>query len=268
MPPVDEAALDEARQRLAVLARLQRKYADDEAGILDYLRGAQRRVAELQGGSLDAAAVRAQADKEENAARSAAERLSVIRREAAARLGAEVGSVLESLAMADTTVEVGLDPSELHEGGLETIEFRIASPGHAPRPIAKVASGGELSRIALALRLVSGRASGSASTLIFDEVDAGVGGEAARAVGRCLADLARGAGAQVLVVTHLPQVAAFADSHHRVKKVSSGSAATAVVERLTGEDRVAELSRMLAGLPGSDRAREHAQELLEIAAVP
>ena len=266
VPAVDEVALEETRERLVLLARMLRKYGDDEAGILGYLARAQARAAQLRGGSSDAAAVRAQADEEASAARIAAERLSELRRSAAERLGAEVGSVLAELAMGDTSVEVGLDPVELYEGGLESVELRIASPGHAPRPIVKVASGGELSRIALALRLVSGRASGSASTLIFDEVDAGVGGEAARAVGRCLADLAPEAGAQVLVVTHLPQVAAFADSHHRVKKVESGSSVTAVVEKLTGDERVAELSRMLAGLPGSERAREHAQELLEIAA--
>lgn len=266
VPAIDDAALDGIRERLATVARLQRKYGEDEAGILGYLATAKVRADELQSGAFDAGETRARAQEQQDAARAEATRLTRMRAEAAARLGAEVEAILGRLAMADTKVEIALEPADLYEGGLETVEMRIASPGHPPRPIVKIASGGELSRIALALRLASGRAAGSAPTLIFDEVDAGVGGEAARSVGRCLADLAREAGSQVLVVTHLPQVAAFADSHLHVKKVSSGAAATAVVEHLSDEGRVAELSRMLAGLPGSERAREHAQELLEIAA--
>ncbi len=266
VPQVDDVALDEIRQRLASLARLHRKYGDDEAAILTYLDDARARVAEIEGGSFDAEATRAAADRLRHQALEAAERLSEVRRAAAARLAREVEATLRSLAMGDTAVEVALEPADLHEGGLETVELRISSPGHPPRPIAKVASGGELSRVALALRLAAKVSADTARTLIFDEVDAGVGGEAARAVGRCLTDLARDAGVQVLVVTHLPQVAAFAGSHHRVKKVTTGGSTSAVVEKLAGEERVSELSRMLAGLPGSDSARDHAQELLEIAA--
>lgn len=266
VPQVDEAALDEIRDRLASLARLQRKYGDEETAVLEYLDGARSRVEELGGDAFDGDAARAAADRLREEALSAAGRLSEIRRAAAARFEREVQDTLGSLAMGDTQVEVALEPVELYEGGLESVELRISSPGHAPRPIAKVASGGELSRIALALRLAAKASEGAPRTLIFDEVDAGVGGEAARAVGRCLTDLSRAAGVQVLVVTHLPQVAAFAGSHHRVKKVTSNGAVTAVVDKLTLDDRVSELSRMLAGLPGSDTARDHAQELLEIAA--
>lgn len=266
VPQMDDVALDEIRERLASLARLHRKYGDDEAAILTYLDGARARVAEIEGGSFDADATRAAADRLRHQALQAAQRLSETRHAAAARLARDVETTLRSLAMAETAVEVALEPADLYEGGLETVELRISSPGHSPRPITKIASGGELSRIALALRLAAKGSADTAGTLIFDEVDAGVGGEAARAVGRCLTDLARDAGVQVLVVTHLPQVAAFAGSHHRVKKVTSRGSTTAVVEKLAGDERVSELSRMLAGLPGSDSARDHAQELLEIAA--
>lgn len=134
-----------------------------------------------------------------------------------------------------------------------------ANSGEALKPLSKVASGGELSRIALALHLVVRRR--GAPTMIFDEVDAGVGGKAALAVGRALAELARSSGAQVLMVTHLPQVAAFAETHYRVASSPEG----AVVARVEASERVAELSRMLAGLPESERAQEHAQELLAMA---
>jgi DNA repair protein RecN (Recombination protein N) len=149
------------------------------------------------------------------------------------------------------------------------VEFRVAAnPGENPRPIAKVASGGELSRIALALHLLTSQdrgSEGSARTMVFDEVDAGVGGRAAQSVGRALADLARVSGAQVLLVTHLPQVAAFAGSHYRVLKESTDERASALVARVEGAERLDELSRMLAGMPESRRAREHAKELLETA---
>jgi DNA repair protein RecN (Recombination protein N) len=149
------------------------------------------------------------------------------------------------------------------------VAFRVAAdPGETPRPVAKVASGGELSRIALALHLLTSKGGGSqgaSRTMVFDEIDAGVGGRAAQSVGRALADLARASGAQVLLVTHLPQVAAFADTHYRVLKGSTGDRASALVTRVDGAERIDELSRMLAGMPESERAREHAKELLETA---
>ncbi|MDP9068070.1 MAG: DNA repair protein RecN [Actinomycetota bacterium] len=265
LPSLDPDALEVVRQRLATLTRLQRKYGVDDADVLAYLERCRARAASLEGASSDIDRCVAEAEKHEARARSLAEELSRLRAAAAPRLQKEIEDILGSLAMAGTQIQIALQPAELYEGGLETVELRAGSAGHPPRPIAKVASGGELSRIALALRLATGRGTPSAPTVVFDEVDAGIGGEAARAVGRALADLARGSGIQVLVVTHLPQVAAFLNSHHRVQRVLSGGAASATVEPLTGKARVEELSRMLAGLPESDTAREHAQELLEVA---
>jgi DNA repair protein RecN (Recombination protein N) len=216
--------------------------------------------------TLDVERATREAEGQERLASDLASELSGLRQEAAPRLADEVGALLGELAMGGTRFEVKLSAAELYEGGAETVEMRVAAPGQTFRPISKVASGGELSRIALALRLVSGAVRGFASTTVFDEVDAGVGGEAARAVGLRLADLARGEGTQVLVVTHLPQVAAFADAHYRIEKRVDGGSTRAVVRMLDEEGRVGEVSRMLAGLPDSERAREHALELLEIAA--
>ena len=145
--------------------------------------------------------------------------------------------------------------------GLDEVELRLAAnAGAEPRPLHRGASGGELSRVMLALRLVL---TAAPPTLVFDEVDAGIGGEAALAVGRALADL--GADAQVLVVTHLPQVAAFADRHVVVVKSADGSVTTSGLTVLDEEGRLRELSRMLAGFEESEAARAHASELLEAA---
>ena len=260
----DPDALEAAQARLAVLARLARKYGDDEAEMLEYLDRARARAAELAALETDLATAEAEAEELRAKAEDVAARLGAARRRAAPDLAAAVESTLAELALGGARFEVMLEDRALYEGGTESVEFRIAtSEGESLRPLARVASGGELSRIALALHLLT--ASESAGTMVFDEVDAGVGGRAAQSVGRALADLARNTGGQVLVVTHLPQVAAFADRHYRVDKAGAGGRSTAAVEEVSGEERIAELSRMLAGLPKSERAREHAQELLELA---
>ena len=261
----DPAALDATRDRLGQLIRLKRKYGDSVAEVLRYLEAARARRDELTSADEDVERWASEAATHEAAADEAATRLSSLRRNAAARLAGRVETALEGLALGGARFQVDLEPRELYEGGLESVTFAVAAnPGETPRPISKVASGGELSRIALALHLVAGTA--GATTMIFDEVDAGVGGLAAQSVGRSLAELARTSGQQVVVVTHLPQVAAFADAHFRVIKSAADERAHAHLERVAGEERVAELSRMLAGLPASERAQEHAQELLDLAA--
>ena len=260
----DPDAVEAVQARLAVLARLGRKYGDDEAEILAYLDRAIRRDDELAGLATDLEETEKRAGELQRAAEKLAGRLTSERRAAAPRLARAVADLLGELALGGAAFHVALEDHPLYEGGRESVEFRVAtSGGEALRAVARVASGGELSRIALALHLLT--ASESAATMVFDEVDAGVGGTAAQAVGRALSDLARNTGGQVLVVTHLPQVAAFADRHYRVDKAADGERSTATVEEVVGDERVAELSRMLAGLPKSERAREHAQELLELA---
>ncbi|HJV09162.1 MAG TPA: hypothetical protein VJ653_05755, partial [Acidimicrobiales bacterium] len=165
---------------------------------------------------------------------------------------------LRRLAMPTARLEVTVDGP----GPADDVEFLLAANrGAPPLPLAKVASGGELARAMLAARLVL---TDAPPTLVFDEVDAGVGGEAALAVGRALADL--GASRQVLVVTHLPQVAAFADHQVAVAKDDRNGQTTASARTVTGPDRVVELSRMLSGQPESGTARDHAEELLATAA--
>ncbi|MBA2426002.1 MAG: DNA repair protein RecN [Actinobacteria bacterium] len=263
----DASALEAVRERLAEIRRLERKYGSGETEMLAYLERAAERRADLE--AMDAGIERFERERTEHAAeaRALAGRLSEMRRIAAGRLADSMTERLAGLALANARFEARLRPVEIYEGGAESVDFVVATaPGEAPKPITKIASGGELSRISLALRLLT--TSGAVGTMVFDEVDAGVGGEAAQAVGRALAGLARSSGAQVIVVTHLPQVAAQAEGHYRVTKATGRNLSEAIVERVDGERRIAELSRMLAGLPKSDRAREHAQELLELAAEP
>lgn len=260
----DPEALESVRARLATIRALARKYGADETAILDYRTDAARRLDELEGADATAARLADDLGRRRAAATEAAARLRALREAAAPELGSRVTSLLGTLAMEGATFEVALEPSELYEGGTETVALLVsANPGEAPRPVAKVASGGELSRISLALHLSAG--AGDATTTVFDEVDAGVGGEAAQSIGRALARLARTSGRQVLVVTHLPQVAAFADHQVVVSKETGAERTDARVAGVTGEARLEELSRMLAGMRHSDRARDHARELLDLA---
>lgn len=260
----DPDVLEKTNERLAVITKLKRKYGRDEREILDYLERARAKLCELERSEESAGRVTEELARRQARAEELAARLSDARRVAAGSLEAAVQDLLADLALPDARFSVQLEPRSLYEGGAEAVQFLVAlNGGEAVRPLGKVASGGELARIALALHLLV--AADSTSTMIFDEVDAGVGGRAAQAVGRALSRLATTTGAQVMLVTHLPQVAAFGDNHYRVSKQTSGSRVSARVERVEGEERIAELSRMLAGLPESERAQEHAQELLDLA---
>lgn len=258
---LDPARLEEVRARLAVLAELERKYGADEAEVLAYLERARARARDLAGSDARAAALRRELAEAREAARELAARLTEGRHRAAPELARALEAELHELGMTGARVEVRLVPQpEATSTGAERAELRFAGgPDQPLLPLAKVASGGELSRTMLACRsaLVD---LDDVPTLVFDEVDQGIGGEAALAVGRRLARLARHR--QVIVVTHLPQIAAFAERHIRVEK--RGGTASARV--LDDEERVHELSRMLAGMPGSRGAAAHAEELLAVAA--
>ena len=254
----DPERLEEVRKRRQLLRDLRRKYGESLEEVLAFSEDARRRHAELEGH--EAAVARLEADRHEAEAALAREEQVVgrARRDAAPPFAREVGRHLRGLALAAARfeVEVGADDPG------DAVTFLLsANPGAPPLPLAKVASGGELARVMLAARLVF---AAGPPVLVFDEVDAGVGGEAAVAVGRALADLAR-TGHQVLVVTHLAQVAAFADQQVAVRKVAGRNSTRTDVEPLDPEARVVELSRMLAGRPDSASARDHAKELLESA---
>jgi DNA repair protein RecN (Recombination protein N) len=225
------------------------------------------RVAELE--SFDERASRLDAERRRalDAAATTAADVRSARVAAAPRLAAAITRALTALAMPHAVVEVHVDGA----GPGDDVEFRLAAnPGSPPLPFAKVASGGELARTMLALRLVmvdhSAPAAEQASTLVFDEVDAGIGGIAATAVGRALA--AVGSSHQVLVVTHLPQVAAAATTQISVTKSVAGAETTAVADVISGNARVNEIARMLSGEVGGDAAQRHARELLARASAP
>lgn len=254
----DPERLEQLRRRRQLLHELRRKYGETLREVLAFEQDASARLAELEQHDRRAAELDAARDAALGAQAAAAAQVAGARRRAAPELAAAVQEHLVRLAMPKARVEVavaGADPAD------EVTLALAANPGSPPLPLAKVASGGELARTMLALRLVL---TAGPPTLIFDEVDAGIGGEAAVAVGRSLAAL--GVSQQVLVVTHLPQVAAFADAHVRVSKRSDEDRTVATIEVLDDQARVEELSRMLSGQPESQTARDHASELLAVAA--
>ena len=250
--------LETVNERLRLLGDLRRKYGDDIAEIHAFRDRAAARAAELadllrRADAIDAEWERAQAELEEAGAE-----LRAARREAAAAISAEAVSHLTELGFTDPVVEIAVQPDRPGPAGAERVEARFASDRRlATGPVKRVASGGELSRLILSLRLASG--SGEARVVAFDEIDAGVGGAAALAMGAKLAALAEDR--QVFCVTHLPQVAAFADTHLVVER----RGAEAVVREVEGAERLKELTRMLSGLSDSERGREHAEELRALA---
>ncbi|WP_062522057.1 DNA repair protein RecN [Demequina silvatica] len=263
----DPARLETLQSRRADLNALMRRIGADLDGVLAYRERAAAAVA--QDDSWDQTLV-ARRDAERDARarlEGLAADLTASRRAAADRLSAEVDSELDGLAMPEAEFRVGLRRSEPRATGADDVEMTLAShPGAPHRPVAQAASGGELSRIMLAIEVALARhAVTPGHTFVFDEVDAGVGGKAAIAVGRRLAELARTH--QVLVVTHLAQVAAHADRHVVVAKATDGSVTRSQVHEVAGEDRVEELARLLSGHEGSKTALAHARELLEASRV-
>jgi len=250
----DPARLDEVTTRRQLLRELSRKYGEGPAGVLAYAVDARVRLAELDSVEARAAALQDDIGRAEAEVAAAAADVGGARRKAAPSLGRQVEERLRYLAMPRARLEVRV--GEADPG--DDVAFLLgANPGEAVLPLAKVASGGELARAMLALRLVLTEAP---PTMVFDEVDAGVGGEAALAVGRALSEVAERQ--QVLVVTHLAQVAAFASRHVGVRKEVVGDRTVAHTAVVDGDDRVVELARMLSGRPGSATARRHAEELL------
>ncbi len=270
---VDPARLGWVQNRRAELARLQRKYGDTADDILLWAKESAARLTELEGADDRADLLAVRLTGLRAALTGCAGELSEARQCAAADFGARVTAELSHLAMGKAVVQVCLgrrpDPEGLSLGdggepvrfsrhGVDDVEILMAASSGAPsRSVAKAASGGELSRVMLALEVVTG--SGDVPTFVFDEVDAGVGGKAALDVGARLALLATSA--QVIVVTHLAQVAAYADRHLVVRKTDDGHITASGVVAVSGEERLRELARMMAGVEDSAVAIEHAREL-------
>ena len=271
--PLRLAAVEERR---AALNALTRKYGENITAVLAYAEQGASRLTELDGDDERIDELTAERDALRGELGGLAQALTDARTEAAERFAAAVTAELASLAMPHARVSFEIRQTEDPEGvevggravaygpsGVDEVELLLAPhPGAPPRPIAKGASGGELSRVMLAVEVVFA-GTDPVPTYLFDEVDAGVGGKAAVEIGRRLAKLAKTA--QVVVVTHLPQVAAFADRQLLVEKTNDGSVTRSGVKVLEGEDRVRELSRMLAGQEDSETARAHAEELLATA---
>ncbi|MFI6286162.1 DNA repair protein RecN [Streptomyces sp. NPDC051018] len=272
----DPRRLAAVEERRAALTGLTRKYGENVQAVLAWAQEGAARLTELESDDDRIGGLTAERDTLRGELSGLAQALTDARTRAAARFASAVTDELSSLAMPHARVSFAIRQSEDPEGvevdgrpvaygphGADEVELLLTPhPGAPPRPIAKGASGGELSRVMLAVEVVFA-GTDPVPTYLFDEVDAGVGGRAAVEIGRRLARLARSA--QVVVVTHLPQVAAFADRQLLVEKTSDGSVTRSGVTVLEGEDRVRELSRMLAGQEDSETARAHAEELLATA---
>jgi DNA repair protein RecN (Recombination protein N) len=267
----DPARLAEVMDRRAAITALVRKYADvgeGVAGVLAWAEDAHRRLDELDVSDEALEALEAARDAARAEVDDLGAQVSAGRRAAADGFAAEVGRELAGLAMKSARVSFAIDsdPDAPGPEGIDEVALLMAAhPGAPPRPVHKGASGGELSRVMLAIEVVFAGAD-PVPVMVFDEVDAGVGGQAAGEIGRRLARLARQH--QVVVVTHLAQVAAFADTHLVVdKSPDTGAGVTATdIRAVHGEDRVRELARMLSGLTDSDTGQAHARELLAVAA--
>ncbi len=256
----DPARLAEVEERLFLLQRLVRKHGGNVADLFARQAALRAELAEL--GSFDEglAARQAAVAAADARAAAAAEALGASRRRAAASLEKRVGAVLRELGFAAARLPVAVEVRELGPSGADRVRLLFApNPGEEPRPLAKIASGGELSRVMLAVKQALARTD-EVLTYVFDEVDAGVGGGTAEVIGRKLKRLA--AERQVIVITHLAQVAAFADAHVRVTKTAARGKTRVEIVRLDDAERPAEIARMLAGAAPSAQATAHAEEML------
>lgn len=259
--PTDPDELERLLQRQQELKGLTRKYAPDIAGVLAWREKAGKRLSKIDTSEEAIDELKRRVAELEAELKKRAAALTKARNKAAKNLGEAVTEELHGLAMPKAQLRVELAEAKFGRDGADAVEITLA-PNSAlePKPLATSASGGELSRVMLALEVILSESS-AGGTLVFDEVDAGVGGRAAVEIGRRLARLALRH--QVIVVTHLPQVAAYANTHLHVSKDVGDEAVTSGVGNLTDEQRIEELARMMAGLDDSDTGRAHAAELFK-----
>ena len=256
--------LQQVEERLDVLDRLKRKHGGSVESVLAHAERCRTELGQIEGAEERTEELERELAKAAKMRTDLGGKLSEVRAKSAKRLEKRVAEELEQLAMSGAALEVALEPHPDGFGanGQERVTFQVATnPGMPVSPLREAASGGELSRVMLALAGQGSR--GGAATYAFDEIDAGVGGNTARAVGERLHAL--GGERQVLCITHLPQVASLAGTHFRIEKAIRGGQTTATVERVDGEELVAEIVRMLGGERGDETASKHARELLEAA---
>jgi DNA repair protein RecN (Recombination protein N) len=255
----DPARLEAVIERQELIKRLKRKYGDTIEAVLQYADEAAAKLHALETQTERRAELEAELARLQESAHALCEQLSALRRDGAQRFANAVQTVLRTLAMERAQFTVEVRPKPMDATGADSVEFLFsANPGEPPRPLSKIASGGEMSRVMLALKTVLADAA-PVPTLVFDEIDAGIGGRTAHAVGEQIAQLARHC--QILCVTHLPQIACRANHHLLIEKHTDGAMTRVAVQPLTGEARVQEIARMLAGTP-TETALQHARELL------
>ncbi len=266
---LDPEQLQQIEERLSAIYQLARKHRINPEELLEKQRALQAELDQLTGGTDNLEALQQRADKLLLEYQNQATELSQVRNEAAKQLSVLVEQQFSSLSMKGARFVVNLtpiDPTNPSAHGLENIEFLIATnPGEPPKPLARIASGGELSRISLAIQVIAARHS-TIATLVFDEVDVGIGGATAEVVGRLLREL--GSGGQVICVTHQPQVAACAHHQLRVTKQTGADSAHSDIHRLQEDERIGEIARMLGGSTITATTLNHARELLELANQP
>ncbi len=256
--------LEEVETRLAAIDRLKRKYGQSIAEVLAFLEVVRRQIAAVEHAGERIEELRAAQKKLAAEFVKVAGELTEKRRAAARKFEKRVEAELAQLAMERTVFRVEIAPASWSQSGADRVEFLVsANLGETPRPLEKVASGGEISRLALALKTcLAAPRTGALRTLVFDEVDTGVGGSAAEGIGRRLKKLS--AANQVLCVTHLPQIASFADHHYRVEKQESKGRTVAAIEELNSADRTREIGRMLSGQKLTPEALKNAEQLIRM----
>lgn len=280
---LDPQRLHDVEERLTLLHRLKRKYGPTLADVLAYRDRARGELAQLEDFEAHQQALREQLTRVTQEVIQAAQELSQHRREVATRLAVAVETEIHSLAMPRARFLVHFKPGPgarpqtedyvprvegqpVTASGCDRVEFYLApNPGEAPKPLAQIASGGELSRLVLGLKNILAQEAG-VETMVFDEVDAGIGGAVASVIGQKLQSLARQN--QVICITHLPQIACYADSHYRVEKQVRGGRTVTTVTKLPPAARLQEIARMLGGTTVTDTTLAHAQELLREAQQP
>ncbi|MTV81091.1 DNA repair protein RecN [Secundilactobacillus folii] len=262
----DDNKLDEIEQRLNVIHQLKRKYGDSEQQILTYLDRIKKELTDMEAAEIDEGDLDEQLDQKQQQLVKYGQKLSAKRHQVATKLEAAIKSELKDLYMAKTVFQVRfkeVSADQFFATGMDDVEFYIQpNPGEEIRPLAKIASGGELSRLMLALKTIFSQSQGVTS-IIFDEVDTGVSGRVAQAIAEKISGIANNS--QVLCITHLPQVAAMSDHHYFIAKEIKGNRTETHIARLDRPARVKELARMLAGTTVTELTLDHAKELLDMA---
>lgn len=260
---MDDERLIVIENRLDVIRQLKRKYGDSVGEILEYFKGISEELSEELGNTTDVNKLTEKLEQDKNELNKLAKNISQIRRSVANVLEKNIMKQLASLYMEQAIFKVDFIETELTINGLDKIEFYLSTNvGESPKPLTKIVSGGELSRIMLALKTIFS-ATQSVTSIVFDEVDTGVSGRVAQAIAEKIHQI--GKYSQVLCITHLPQVAAIADTQYFIRKVVKGNRTQTIVNELTKTERVNEIARMLSGADVTELTKEHAKELLALA---